>query len=507
MMGSKQQRQGQLFYTGLSLDDRIADDDPLRRIREVLDFSFVRPAVAHVYGATGNPSVDPIVLLKLMLIFFLENVSSERKLMARLPSRLDWLWFCEYDFDSDLPNHSVLSKARRRWGPALFRELFERILIQCVEAGLVDGEVMHIDSSLIHADAAIETLRPAFDLLADATYQKMEAACDAPADTAESESAGEDDSSDGNASDKRLPDPGEEDEPIASNDPMARRGSKLSETDLDARARIKGSQKVFGYQEHRCTDDAHGIITATETTDAAVHEGDVLEAMLDRHEQAVGQRPEHVAADKAYGRMENYVMLKERGILPCVPHPDHSRKRKGKLSRDDFTYDRQRDCYLCPGGQTLTRQTVHPDKAGRSHSYKTGRGVCQRCPLRGKCYDGKYEKRIRRHADQDVMDWADECLPRRQRRHLTGRRRAVAEGSFADAANNHGYKRARWRRRWRVEIQNLLIASLQNLRKLISASNRPKPRKALSAAIFAALAASITPWHALNAFDSPSELA
>ena len=120
MMGSKQQRQKQLFYTGLFLDDRIAPDDPLRRIREVLNFSFVRPAVAHLYGRRGNPSVDPIVLPKLMLVLFLKNRSSERKLMARLPSRLDWLWFCEYDFDSELPNHSVLSKARRRWGVTLF---------------------------------------------------------------------------------------------------------------------------------------------------------------------------------------------------------------------------------------------------------------------------------------------------------------------------------------------------------------------------------------------------
>jgi transposase len=503
MMGSTQRRQGQLFYTGLSLDDRIAADDPLRRIREVLDFSFVRPAVAHVYGETGNPSVDPIVLLKLMLIFFLENVPSERKLMARLPSRLDWLWFCEYDFDSVLPNHSVLSKARRRWGPAVFGKLFERILTQCVEAGLVDGEVMHIDSSLIDADASLETLRPAFAVLADETYRQMEATCDVPAEKPTVDDVGEDSSSSGDGSGNRLPNPGDGDAPIASNDPLARPGTKLSETDLDARARIKGSQKVFGYQEHRCTDDAHGIITATETTDAAVHEGDVLEAMVDRHEQAVGQRPENVVADKAYGRMENYVMLKDRGILPCVPHPDHTRKPKGKFSRDDFTYDRRRDCYTCPGGQTLTRQTVHPDKVGQSHYYKTGRGVCQRCPLGGQCYDGEYEKRIRRHVHQDIMDWADTCLPRSQRRHLTGRRRAVAEGSFADATNNHGYKRARWRRRWRVEIQNLLIASLQNLRKLISALNRPKRRIAASAAV---LAARIASWNALTAFDSPPKL-
>ena len=116
MMGRKQQRQEQLFYTAFSLDERIGPDNRLRRINDAVDFSFVRSAVSNLYGPVGNPSVDPIVLLKLMLISFLENVPGERELMRRLPERLDWLWFCQYDLDSTLPNHSALSKARRRFG-------------------------------------------------------------------------------------------------------------------------------------------------------------------------------------------------------------------------------------------------------------------------------------------------------------------------------------------------------------------------------------------------------
>ncbi len=114
MMGCKQRREGKLFYSSFSLDQRIRPDNPLRRIRALVDFSFVRPTVAERYGRRGNPFVDPIVLLKLMLILFLENIPSKRELMRRLPERLYWLWFCEYDLDSHLPNHSVLSKARRR---------------------------------------------------------------------------------------------------------------------------------------------------------------------------------------------------------------------------------------------------------------------------------------------------------------------------------------------------------------------------------------------------------
>ena len=116
MLGCKQQRQPKLFYSLVNLDKRVRADNPLRKIHDIIDFSFVRPQVEHFYGKRGNPSIDPIVLMKLMVILFLENIPSERELMRRLPERLDWLWFCQYDLDNELPDHSVLSKARRRWG-------------------------------------------------------------------------------------------------------------------------------------------------------------------------------------------------------------------------------------------------------------------------------------------------------------------------------------------------------------------------------------------------------
>jgi len=444
MMGRQQQREGKLFYTSFCLDERIRPDNPLRKIREVVDLSFVRPAVADRYGRRGNPSIDPIVLLKLMLILFLENIPSERELMRRLPERLDWLWFCQYDLDSDLPNHSVLSKARRRWGVDLFRTFFQNILSQCVEADLVAGEIVHIDSSLIQANASVGSLQPAFAVLAEQTYETLEENCELPPT-------------------------------------QLKAGTKLSPTDPQARCRIKGSQKVLGYQEHRCVDDAHGIITATKTTHAAVHEGETLPEMIEQHQTNTDSTPSTVVADKAYGRADNYKMLQQQNLTPCIAHSKPAAKHKGQFTRDDFTYDRQQDCYVCPGGYKLTRQTQKPTERNE-HMYKIGRHVCQQCLLRAKCYTGKYSKRIYRHADQEVIDWADTCLSRSRRRHLMGRRRCVSEGSFADSTNNHGYKRARWRSRVRVEMQNLLITSVQNLRKLISALSRGKRKSTTMAA-------------------------
>ncbi|MDD4892155.1 MAG: transposase, partial [Phycisphaerae bacterium] len=134
MMGPAQRMVPKLFYTQFNLEERIGSDHPLRAVLAAVDFDFVRRQVKHLYGRRGNTSVDPVVLLKLMFLLFYENISSERALMARMPERLDWLWFCGFDLDDELPDHSVLSKARRRWGAALFEQFFGQVLRQCMEA-------------------------------------------------------------------------------------------------------------------------------------------------------------------------------------------------------------------------------------------------------------------------------------------------------------------------------------------------------------------------------------
>ena len=154
MMGVQDPPQGKLYYTNFNLDQRIRTNHPLRSIDQRIDFDFVYHEVADQYGSNGNVSVPPPVILKLMLLLVFYNVRSERELMDTLPERLDWLWFLGYDLDSEIPDHSVLSKARKRWGAEVFQSFFERIVVQCVEAGLVDGKKIFLDASLVDADAS-----------------------------------------------------------------------------------------------------------------------------------------------------------------------------------------------------------------------------------------------------------------------------------------------------------------------------------------------------------------
>jgi transposase len=159
MMGTQaSNRQPALFSYHIDLEARVAADHLLRQVAAVLDLSFVAPAVRHLYGRSGNVSLDPKIILKMMLLLFLYNVPSERELMEQVGVRLDFLWFLGFDLDTEIPNHSVLSKARARWGEEVFQKLFIQMLQQCVKAGLVNGSLLHIDSTIVKASASKDSV-------------------------------------------------------------------------------------------------------------------------------------------------------------------------------------------------------------------------------------------------------------------------------------------------------------------------------------------------------------
>ena len=148
MMGHWQ-KQTELWVEPINLGRRIPRDHLLRKINKVLDLGFVRREVAGFYGSNGHVSVDPVIIIKLMLLLFLDDVRSERELMRIVPLRLDYLWFLGYGLEDEIPTHSVLSKARKRWGAQVFERLFARSVEQCVAAGLVDGSKLYLDASLV----------------------------------------------------------------------------------------------------------------------------------------------------------------------------------------------------------------------------------------------------------------------------------------------------------------------------------------------------------------------
>lgn len=431
MMGKKDKLEPKLFYNGISIERRIPQDHPLRKIKQLVDFTFIRSQVDDLYGKNGNESIDPVIILKMMLLLFYENIKSERHLASHLPLRLDWLWFCDYDIDDPTPNHSVISKARSRWGVDVFATFFENILSQCIEAGLVDGQTIHIDSSTIKADASRGKLKPKLELIGKQLYQQLDKETDD-----RSELSGD------------------------------RSSTKITEVDPDARLAAKNGTVILGYKDHRVIDDSHGIITATVTTPANIRDEKALPKVVEEHIENTGIKPDTAVADKGYGYTEIYSYLYHKNILPCIPHRDDDASKNNKTSRAEFIYDRCNDCYICPRGHTLRKAFI--DRGQQKICYMANRKICEQCESFESCVSSTiYGRSITRKIEADILEWADNCLPRYQRQRLMRRRMYKAEGSFADAANNHGYKRARWRGLTKVKMQNLMIATIQNLRKLL----------------------------------------
>jgi transposase len=444
MMG-QQRSERELFSYAINLEKRVRSDHPLRRVAALVDFKFVREEVARCYGSKGNVSVDPEVIMKMMFLLFFDDVPSERELMKVIGERLDYLWFLGYGLEDEIPDHSVLSKARARWGKEVFESLFVRTIQRCVEAGLVDGRKLHVDSSLIEADASKESvIKGAPELIAalKRAYQATESKLGEGVTTPESYQA--------------------------VNERM------MSVTDPDAAMVRRGAGDCSRprYHHHRAIDDAKGVITAVETTPGSVTENRKLLDLIEQHELNTGNKAETVVADHKYGTQDNYVACQERGLTThlgdAAKGQDHHHGQ-GIFPESAFVYDPVSDTFRCPAGETLKPRRLH--RVRHTMEYKASRRVCAACVLRPQCTRAKLGRTVKRHEKQAALDLARVQAHSQAARKDRRRRQQLMEQSFADATNNHHFKRARWRRLWRQQIQDYLIAAIQNVRILLAHQN------------------------------------
>jgi len=441
--------QAPLWSYRVNLDSRVRRDHPLRRIDAVLDLSYVREQVAHTYGRRGNKSVPPEVILRMMLLLFLDDIRSERELMRIIPERLDYMWFLGYGLDDEIPDHSVLSKARKRWGKEVFISLFSRVVHQCVEAGLVEGGKIHVDASSVKPLEA--EVAAAIERIAREEVQKLDEQDD---------------------SEQKPPsDAGGPAAPEAEVGKFYKANRQFrSTTDPEATLVRQGGLKSRPrYKTHRVVDDAHEIITAVETTTGAVDEGHRLLALIQAHEDVTQQEVETVIADSRYGTTRNLIGCQVQGIRPHLAVLAETQQSAGQRDRiypeRMFLYQPKSNTYLCPAGEIMHPRRCHPKRL--TWEYVTGKGTCLLCHLRALCTRSKSGRTIHRHRDQSLLDRAKREAASRAAVADLKRRQHLMERSFADATNCHGFKRARWRGLWKQAIQDLLIATAQNLRKLV----------------------------------------
>jgi transposase len=446
MMGRQSADQRRFFYD-FCLEDHVPPDHLLRRIDDLLDLGEVRESLKPHYSHMGRPSVDPELMIRMLIVGYCFGIRSERRLCEEVHFNLAYRWFCRLGLEAPVPDHSTFSLNRhgRFRESDVFRLVFEAVLQRCMAAGLVGGEGFAIDASVMEADASryhgvapdeIDWTDPALNSRAMREYL---AALD--------------------------PDP----------DPARKTPKVISPSDPCSAWTAKANKRVqFGYGLNYLIDNEHAIIVDVEATPARGYdEVAATRTMIERTDERFGLRPRRIAADTAYGTGRMLDWLIRQDIEPHIPVWEMSRRKDGTFSRSDFTFDAEANLYRCPDGKTLkTTGRVHD---GRTILYRASKFDCEGCPLKTRCCPNAPSRKIPRDVKEAARDYVRSLVdtePYEQSR----RERKKVEMLFAHLKRHLGFERLRLRGLSGAQDEFLLAAAVQNLRRLATLTARPPPK-------------------------------
>ena len=434
MMGQHARSESLFYY--FRIEDQVPENHLLRLLDRHIRFDFVREKLKDSYSDTGRPSIDPELLLRILLIGYLYGVTSERKLVEELQMHLAWRWFTGLSFDQEIPHHSTFSKNRhgRFLESNLFQELFEAIVDRCMEAGLVEGEHLSVDGSFLLANASRLSRIPR-EQLPEAAHVKR---------TVREYLA-----------DLKQENPVEE---------PAHQQDQVSTTDPDSTYATKGKGAAeLGYFNNYLIDNRSCVILGVQATAARLsQESAAAREMITRSAERRGCFPQSVAADTTYGNGELLAWLEERNITPYIRVKESPAPKTNLYAIEKFTYDPETNSYQCPEGKQLTYLGVNP--RNRNHIYRATRKRCRECSHKSQCTTGHY-RQLAIHIHEPSRQRAREratvpafAAAQRQRRKV--------EALFAELKNQIGLRRVRLRRMKHVREQFFLAATAQNLKRL-----------------------------------------
>lgn len=431
MIGTQKRWQEDLFVAG-PLSSLIPEDHILKQVDKVLDLSWLRGYVKDLYCTNnGRPGIDPEAAVRLMLAGFFHNITHDRKLMRDAQVNIAIRWFAGFRLDEKLPDHSSLTKIRQRWGAKRFKEIFVKTVQSCIDAGLVNGETVHVDATLIRADVSWESVTTEY------------------AETVIKENESENEKPKGPGRPKKQPKP-----------------KKRSTTDPDA-TMATSCKKIIAepcYKQHGAVDDAYGVIVDVEITTGEVSEGSQLPDQVERIESNTGRKIETLSTDAGYGNGKNYEYLEQRSIDAIIPPRKLGKNGRG-IPLNKFKYDAKNKIVKCPGNKILTPRTE--SKSGVT--YRCEMKDCRNCKLRGDCFGFTSTSRT------VVIVPGYDALLRARRRHRKpdekftrtySRHRWKIEGMHGEAKTQHGLNRAVRRGLDNMSIQAYLTAAVINLKRL-----------------------------------------
>ena len=444
MMGNHA-RSDALFYY-FRLEDQVPENHLLRLIDKYISFDFVREQLKDSYSDTGRPSIDPELLLRILLVGYLYGITSERKLVEELRMHLAWRWFTGLGFDQEIPHHSTFSKNRhgRFEESKLFQQLFEEIVNRCMKAGLVKGEHLSVDGSFIQANASNASRIPRKQLqeAAEVNHTVREYLSELEKENGDGEEA-----------------PHQQD--------------RVSTTDPDATFASKGcTMASLGYFDNYLVDNHSCVIVDVQATPARLSQESVAARdMITRFSERRGRPPQTVAADTTYGNGEMLDWLEQQSITGHIPVKECPLGKSDLYGVEQFTYRPETNCYVCPEGKQLTYVGINP--RNRTHMYASTPKRCRDCSQKAQCTRGKtrflqihiYEGARQRARERAIT--AEFGIARRARKKV--------EALFAELKNQIGLRRLRLRRMKFVREQFFLAAAAQNLKRLVRFLARTTP--------------------------------
>jgi transposase len=450
MMGHRQVEQAALFYE-FSLERHVPADHLLRSIDRFVELGELRRELAPFYSAIGRPSVDPELMIRMLLVGYCFGIRSERRLCEEVHLNLAYRWFCRLGLDGDVPDHSTFSKNRhgRFRDSDLLRRLFEAVLRRCIDEGLVGGENLAVDASLIKADAnrqnGIEGDKGLPPQAAGRAIEEYLAVLDDAAF---------------GAATQVIP------KFISPADPAARWTG------------AHGGQAFFAYSTNYLIDTDNSIIVDVEAT-TAIRQAEVLAAkrMIKRAMGRFDLYPARLLGDSAYGSAEMLGWLVyEHGIEPHVTVFDKSARKDGTFSREDFRYDPAGDVYVCPGGKMLTTTGTRVND-GATLLYRASKIDCDGCALKPHCCPKEVARKVPRSIHEGARDMA-RTIAKSWEGRVSRRLRKKVEMLFAHLKRILKLDRLRLRGPTGARDEFLLAATAQNLRKLAKLIPIPNPKLA-----------------------------
>ena len=449
-MGRQTGDQSRLFYA-FNLDELIPERHLLRRINPIVTrvLAELRGKLKPFYSEIGRPSIDPELMLRMLIVGYCYGIRYERKLCEEVELHLAYRWFCRLDLEDKVPDHSTFSVNRhgRFRDSDILRQLFEAVARACMDAGLVKGEGFAVDASVMEADASRYHGKAPDEIDWSAPERQTRAVSEFL--------AGLDD-----------------EDPNADRTPP----KVISPTDPCSAWTAKANKRVqFGYGLNYLIDIENAVIVDVEATPARTYdEVKATKTMIERTERRLGLKPERLVADTAYGTGKFLGWLVGAGITPHIPVWEKAKRDDGTFSRSDFTFDKQKNEYRCPNGKALrTTGRVHD---GRTILYRASKLDCDLCPLKARCCPNVTWRKVPRDVNEEARDIARALMKTPEYERSRDERKRV-EMRFAHLKTHHRFERMRLRGLSGARDEFHLAAIVQNLKTLAKHIWRPPLRE------------------------------